>query len=92
MANNNNAINRLDEYAKIISVILTLTELARKKSHFVGYPEDFQIAQKRSWDTILYDIKSLDYETKELASRLADLANQKKDGSNYENNNSVSSN
>ena len=66
------SIYRLDEYAHLISATLTLAELLRSKSCFKKFPDDFQISHKRSWETIINDIKSLDYEAKDLASMLAD--------------------
>ena len=71
-------IHRLDEYARLISAILTLAELLRSKSCHKKFPDDFQISHKRSWDTIINDIKSLDYEAKELASMLADERDNEK--------------
>lgn len=71
-------IYRLDEYVRLISATLTLAELIRGKSCCKKFPEDFQISHKRSWDTIINDIKSLDYEAKELASMLADERNNEK--------------
>ena len=71
-------IHRLDEYARLISATLTLAELLRSKSCYKKFPDDFQISHKRSWDTIINDIKSLDYEAKELASMLADERNDEK--------------
>lgn len=71
-------IYRLDEYVRLISATLTLVELIRSKSCFKKFPDDFQISHKRSWDTIINDIKSLDYEAKELASMLADERDNEK--------------
>ena len=65
-------IYRLDEYVHLISATLTLAELLRNKACYKKLPDDFQISHKRSWETIINDIKSLDYEAKELASMLAD--------------------
>lgn len=71
-------IHRLDEYVRLISATLTLAELIRNKSCCKKFPDDFQISHKRSWDTIINDIKSLDYEAKELASMLADERDNEK--------------
>lgn len=71
-------IHRLDEYVRLISATLTLAELLRSKSCCKKFPDDFQISHKRSWDTIINDIKSLDYEAKELASMLADERDNEK--------------
>lgn len=71
-------IHRLDEYVRLISATLTLVELIRNKSCCKKFPDDFQISHKRSWDTIINDIKSLDYEAKELASMLADERDNEK--------------
>lgn len=71
-------MQRLDEYVRLISATLTLVELIRNKSCFKKFPDDFQISHKRSWDTIINDIKSLDYEAKELASMLADERDNEK--------------
>lgn len=66
------AINRLDEYTRLISAALILADTLRRKSTYGKFPEDLQVQHKRTWEMIINDIKSMDFEAKELASLLAD--------------------
>lgn len=72
------AINRLDEYTRLISAVLILADTLRRKSTYGKFPEDLQVQHKRTWEMIINDIKSMDYEAKELASMLADERDNEK--------------
>lgn len=72
------AINRLDEYTRLISAVLILADTLRRKSTYGKFPEDLQVQHRRTWEMIINDIKSMDYEAKDLASLLADERNNEK--------------
>ena len=72
------AINRLDEYTRLISATLILVDTLRRKSTYGKFPEDLQVQHKRTWEMIINDIKSMDYEAKDLASMLADERDNEK--------------
>lgn len=65
---------RADKYSAMLRVILELCQIALPLATDRRFPDDFSITQKRSWETIIGDLKSMSAETADMALYKAEKA------------------
>lgn len=67
---------RADKYSAMLRAILELCQIALPLATDKRFPDDFQITQKRSWETIIRDLKSMSAETADMALYKAEKAEE----------------
>ncbi len=80
VAQSKECIVRLDKYVRMLDALINLCELLRPQAGYRYFPDDFEVSQKKTIDTILADFKSMKYDAQEVALDKAESVNVKTEG------------
>lgn len=67
-------VEKADKYSKMLQIIIELCHVTAPLATNKKFPDDFQVAQKRSWETLINDLKSMQAETADMALYKAEKA------------------
>lgn len=67
-------VERADKYLEMLHIIIELCKVTSPLATNKKFPDDFQVAQKRSWEVIIHDLESMKSETVDMALYKAEKA------------------
>lgn len=67
-------VEKADKYFEMLHIIIELCHVTAPLAANKKFPDDFQIAQKRSWEIIIHDLESMKAETADMALFKAEKA------------------
>lgn len=67
-------VEKAEKYFEMLHIIIELCHVTAPLATNKKFPDDFQIAQKRSWEVIIHDLESMKAETSDIAMDKAEKA------------------